>query len=157
MVTTNENDIRRAALLCAIAGAVTGKQLEEAKALLPDMYSSGPLNFTVQITGGVGKGRGTPPSSGTNPATIDLFNRSHLIEAMLVMGVTDKKLRAALKKVTAKDGHAVDYSAKPANAGLLTVINEVGREIAAGLPQVQWSSNGRRGDVRPEVDFKIVE
>jgi len=143
------------AQIVALGSAVKPKALTDAKGRLPDMANE-PVDFRVRIRGTVTKGVGTPASSGKSPATCDLFNRSMITEVMRLLKIKPEKLRASLREAAAHNGHAHNYADHPANAALLTVVNEVSQEIAATLPATTYSSNGRAATVSSNLTFELV-
>lgn len=147
--------ITRDAQLAALGGAIKPKALTEAKGRLPENFAS-PVDFTVRVRGTVSKGLGEPGSSGTQPATCDLFNRSQVSEVMRLLKITPGQLRTALRKASAKNGHATDHSRNEINSELLSVFAEVAKEVAATLPETSWSNNGRAATVRTDVHFEIL-
>lgn len=149
------HEMTELAQLVAMGTAVKPKPLTEAKHKLPDQ-SSHPVDFTVRIRGIVTKGLGELASNGSAPATVELFTQSHVSEVLRRLKVTPAQLRRALRASTAKNGHAVQYSAEPENAALLAVFQEVAAEVAHTLPAVPWANPGRAAAVRSEVTYEVL-
>ncbi len=143
------------AQLVALGGAVKSKALTDAKGRLPQLHNEA-VDFRVRIHGNISKGVGVPASTGTMPASFDLFNRNVVSQLLKQLKVEPKKLRSMLRKI-ADDRHEIPHLGEhPANAELLTIFNEVSHEVAATLPPVPTSSNGRAGTVSTNVNYELL-
>lgn len=138
--------------LVAIAGAVKEAELAAAKRLLSEGKSH-EIDITARFRGVVSKGLGVPASSGSRPATVELYTNHVLFHVFEALGVEPtaaslgKLLRAAAKKK------------KPAasTAEYQRVFDEVAQALAAKLPAVKFKSPGRSGAVHSDIQVEVLE
>lgn len=143
MSNLNLNDSQRVAL----AGVCKGKDLDQAKAALPDGFS-GNVDFCVRITGSIQKATGCPASVASVAAVVTLQSLDHVTALLRQLGVGAKRLRSALQ--------AVQTDAAP-DPELANVFTEVEKERAAKLPAVDKPIAAKAGAVQTQVSATLID